>query len=111
MVTRFIFVIVFFTTFVVSAHSQVSIIPEPVSFQQKEGAYSVKNKIAIAGEASLKKIAEGLKEKLSVTGLPVSIVPTGEKADIHLSLNKSPNTTIGKEGYQFAVSASDGVRI
>jgi hypothetical protein len=49
---------------------------------------------------AVKKIADWLKEKLSITGLPVSIASSAEKADIHFSLNKTANNTIGKEGYQ-----------
>jgi hypothetical protein len=51
--------------------SQVSIIPEPVSLQQKEGVYNFKTQVVIeegSTNLAVKKIADWLKEKLSVTG-------------------------------------------
>src|SRR6188474_3820236 len=111
MFARIIFVITFFTVIVLPSSSQVSIIPEPVSVQQKDGNYSFKDKITVGGEAPAKKIIDWLKEKLSVTGLPVSIGSANEKADILFSLNRTANATIGREGYQLFVSANDGVKI
>ncbi|HET6721115.1 MAG TPA: beta-N-acetylhexosaminidase [Chitinophagaceae bacterium] len=111
MLARIVFLIAFFTVIILPSSSQVSIIPEPVSLQQKDGNYSFKDKITVGGDASAKKIIDWLKEKLSVTGLPVSIAAANEKADILFSLNKTANATIGKEGYQLIVSANDGVKI
>ena len=114
MLARIFFVITFFITIVLPSFSQVSIIPEPVSLQQKEGIYNLKTQIVIeegSTNLAIKKIADWLKEKLSVTGLPVSIASSAEKADIHFSLNKTANNTIGKEGYQLSVSANNGVTI
>ena len=111
MLARSIFVIALLVSISFSSFAQVSIIPEPVSLQQKEGVYSFKNGITIGADASAKKIADWLKERLSVTALPVSIAAANEKADIQFSLNKTANATIGKEGYQLAVSATDGVKI
>jgi hexosaminidase len=99
-----------FTLIAFTSLSQVSIIPEPVSLQQKEGGYSFKNNITISADASAKKVAEWLKEKLAVTGLPVSIAASG-KADIRFALNKTVNTTIGKEGYQLSAASNSGVSI
>ena len=114
MLARICLVITFFTAIVHPSFSQVSIIPEPVSLQQKEGAYNLKTQIVIeegSTNLAVKKIADWLKEKLSVTGLPVSVASAAEKADVHFSLNKTANNTIGKEGYQLIVSASNGVTI
>ena len=114
MLARIFLVVTFFVVIVLPSSSQVSIIPEPVSLKQKEGVYNFKNKIVIGGEttnASVKKITEWLKGKLSVTGLAVSIVAGNEKADITFSLNKAANATIGKEGYELGVSTNDGVKI
>lgn len=111
MLARIIFVITFFTVIVLPSSSQVSVIPEPVSLQQKEGNYSFKDKIIVGGDAAAKKIMDWLKDKLSVTGLPVSVATANEKADILFSLNKTANAAIGKEGYQFIVSGSDGIKI
>ena len=114
MLARTFLVAIIFLVISFPLHSQISVIPEPVSLKQNEGTYDFKSKIVIGGEtanASVKKIAEWLKTKLSVTGLAVSIASANEKADISLSLNKTANTTIGKEGYQLASSASNGVVI
>src|SRR6187401_670074 len=114
MLARILLVVTFFITIVLPSTSQVSIIPEPVSLQQKEGVYNLKTQIVIeegSTNLAVKKIADWLKEKLSVTGLPVSIASSSDKADIHFSLNKTANNTIGKEGYQLGVSANNGVTI
>jgi len=114
MLARIFVVITFFLLNVFPSFSQVSIIPEPVSLQQKEGVYTLKTQIVIeegSTNLAVKKIADWLKEKLSVTGLPVSIASSAEKANIHFSLNKTANNTIGKEGYQLSVSANNGVTI
>src|SRR5258705_1101711 len=114
MLARVFVVITFFVSIALPSFSQVSIIPEPVSLKQKEGVYNLKIQIVIeegSTNLAVKKIADWLKEKLSVTGLPVSIASSAEKADIHFSLNKTANTTIGKEGDQLSVSANNGVTI
>src|SRR6188768_1858594 len=114
MLARIFVVIILFVLIVPASFSQVSIIPEPVSLQQKEGVYNFKTQVVIeegSTNLAVKKIADWLKEKLSVTGLPVSIASTAEKADIHFFLNKTANNTIGKEGYQLKVSANNGVTI
>lgn len=94
-----------------NSFSQVAIIPEPASLIQKPGEYKFNSSISISADqnsAAIKKTADWLKEKLSVTGLPVSVI--GEKGNIQLVLNKSANSTIGKEGYTL-VSSSDGIII
>ncbi|HMK20526.1 MAG TPA: beta-N-acetylhexosaminidase [Chitinophagaceae bacterium] len=114
MLARIFIVITLLVSASIPSFSQVSIIPEPVSLQQKEGVYNFKTQIVIeegSTNLAVKKIADWLKEKLSVTGLPVSVASSAEKADVHFSLNKTANNTIGKEGYQLSVSASNGVTI
>src|SRR5678809_231375 len=105
MLARIFVVITFFVSIALPSFSQLSIIPEPVSLQQKEGVYTFKTQIVIeegSTNLAVKKIADWLKEKLSVTGLPVSVASSAEKSDIHFSLNKTVNNTIGKEGYQLS---------
>jgi hexosaminidase len=114
MLARLNFVVILLASVSFSSLSQVSIIPEPVSFQQKDGWYHFKDKITIsipASNASLRSIADLLKEKLSAIGLPVSISSTNEKADINLKLNSNANNTIGKEGYEMMVTPDLGVQI
>jgi len=98
MLARILLVVTFFIATVLPSTSQVSIIPEPVSLQQKEGVYNLKTQIVIeegSTNLAVKKIADWLKGKLSVTGLPVSIASSAEKADIHFSLNKQYNRKRG----------------
>jgi hexosaminidase len=110
LVRSFLFTTLFL--FVISnSFSQLSIIPEPASLIQKPGEYKFNSSISISADqnsAAIKKTADWLKEKLSVTGLPVSVI--GEKGNIQLVLNKAANSTIGKEGYTL-VSSSDGIII
>ena len=106
MLARMTFLFLVFSVNVLYSFSQVSIIPEPVSLQQKDGKYTFQTGISISSDASSKGIAEWLKERLTVTGLPVSIAAANEKADISFSLNKNANATIGKEGYQLTSSAN-----
>ena len=76
MLARIFILNTFFVSTVLTSFSQLSIIPEPVSLQQKEGAYNFKTQIVIeegSTNLAVKKIADWLKEKLSVTGLPVSV--------------------------------------
>src|SRR5688572_283487 len=95
---------------VAPAFSQISVIPEPVTLRQTDGWYHFKDKITLAipaSNASVKTIADLLKEKLSVTGLPVSFVGANEKADISLKLNSNANNTIGKEGYEMMIRSEE----
>lgn len=113
MPARIIFLLLFIVT-ITSSFSQVSIIPEPVSLRQKDGWYHFKDRVAIAipaSSTSLKPIADMLKERLSMTGLPVSIVSANERADISFKLNSNLNNTIGKEGYEMMVTPDLGVQI
>ena len=114
MITRFILTIAFFTFGILISYSQVSIIPEPVSLTQKGGEFKFANSISIGCDqtnAAVKKTADWLKEKLTVTGLPVIVVGANEMANIQLALNKTANAVLGKEGYQLNVSANDGIAI
>jgi hypothetical protein len=47
MLARFFVLITFFVSIVFPSFSQLSIIPEPVSLQQKEGVYTFKTQIVI----------------------------------------------------------------
>ena len=68
MLARFTCLLGLFFVNIVS-FSQVSIIPEPVSLQQKEGVYNFKTQIVIdegTTNLSVKKVADWLKDKLSI---------------------------------------------
>jgi hexosaminidase len=112
MVRSFLFAALFIFVFS-NSFSQLAIIPEPVSLTQKNGEYEFGSSISISAEqsnAAIKKTADWLKQKLSVTGLPVTVVGAGEKGNIQLVLNKTVNTSLGKEGYSL-VSSGEGIVI
>lgn len=110
-----IFLFVFSLALVCMQHlnAQISIIPEPVSLQQKEGVYKLSNKILISANTVAEpvlKIAEQLKSKLMVTGLPVSISKDyNDKADIRFLLEA--NKQLGTEGYSLSVNTTGGITI
>ena len=70
MLARTLLVVTFTIAIVLPSTSQVSIIPEPVSLQQKEGVYNLKTQIVIeegSTNLAVKKIADWLKSnKLSL---------------------------------------------
>lgn len=118
MLARLFYSAIFFCGLVITSAGQTTgisgpskkpaIIPEPVTMSIYGGEYKFGNAITISGDQSnafIKKITDWLKSKLTVTGLPVSVVSSG-KADIQFSLNKTANTLIGKEGYHLAVLES-----
>lgn len=110
LVRSFLSVVLFFV--ILTSMAQISLIPEPVSLKQNEGVYSFKNKITIGGnvkDPAIRKIADGLREKLQSTGLPVSV--SDASTDIHYFLNKTTDPVLGKEGYRLMVSATDGIGI
>ena len=114
MLSRLIFGFTFLNLIVLSSFSQVSIIPEPVMMTQKAGEFKFGNSITVGGDQlnlSIKKITEWLKEKLAVTGLPISISGVNQKADIYFSLHQKAEPAIGKEGYQLAVETNNGIVI
>ena len=99
-----------------NSFDNLSLIPEPVSAVKLKGNYRFQNKISITStnqSTEVKKVMELLKSKLAMaTGLQVSVqaANTG-KPDISLSINKTPNPQIGKEGYQLRVNTTTGVMI
>ena len=114
MLSRLIFGFTFLNLIALSSFSQVSIIPEPVMMNQKEGEFKFGNSITVGGDqsnSSIKKITEWLKEKLTVTGLPVTSTGANQKSDIYFSLNGKAEPAIGKEGYQLTVEADKGIVI
>lgn len=114
MSARIISVIAFLTLIVHPSFSQVSIIPEPVMITQKTGEFTFTGTIIIGGDQkniTVKKITDWLKQKLSATGLPVTIAANSPNAQINFSLNSKTDDVIGKEGYKLTVDAKNGVTI
>ena len=85
----------------------VSIIPEPVNFVNNAGYFVLpKNiNIEIPASADMMEVANTLKEKLSVpTGSLITITNKTANAPIRLVLNKTPDKTIGAEGYHLSIT-------
>jgi hexosaminidase len=90
------------------AHSwaqQISIIPEPAMLKRNEGVFSVTNNtlIVTGTQPEVTKIGNYLAAKLKpATGFDLKTGNSG--SGIQLSLNKTANPQIGKEGYTLEVT-------
>lgn len=114
MLSRFNFIVLFLFAFMYTSFTQLSVIPEPVSLQVKEGEFKFGNSVTISADQSItsvSKIAGWLKDKLAVMGKPVSITGANQKADISFSLHKEKAAVLGNEGYQLVVDANAGIVI
>ena len=90
-----------------TAKNEIAIIPEPVSVTKNAGSFTLPQKISIeAGtQQELKQMIIFLKERLSIpSGSNVTVSTASPTATIRLMLNKTPDATIGKEGYKLTVS-------
>jgi hexosaminidase len=81
----------------------ISLIPEPVQLTQQTGTYVLPKVITISGDD--KETATSLQRKISTaTGYTVNFSANPAAANIQLVLNSTPNSTLGKEGYQLSVT-------
>lgn len=89
----------------------ISIIPVPVSITQGQGYFSLPAAITIGSQdqAGLDQALAVLKSHLDITGRKYSVVKSGA-ATIQLSLNKTPDASLGDEGYDLSVTIA-GIRI
>ncbi|HEX3386018.1 MAG TPA: beta-N-acetylhexosaminidase, partial [Mucilaginibacter sp.] len=89
-----------------STREQIAIIPEPVSIAQHEGEYLLPKNIVISAphNPEMKEVIATLRERFSVpTGAHVTVLAGAASPAIKLILNKTADTTIGKEGYYLSV--------
>ena len=87
--------------------SQIAIVPEPVSIEQKAGYFTLPQNITIQTieTTDLKQTVVDLQKRLSVpTGYKVSVSGNAPNAVIKLELNKTANPTLGNEGYFLSVT-------
>ncbi len=94
--------ILFVSSFGQSMHTEIAIIPKPVSIIENTGYFSLPQDVLIeAGtEAGMKPVIAFLKDRLSTpTGSSVTVKSAAPIATIKLVLNKKAETVIGKEGY------------
>ena len=93
--------------------TKISIIPEPVTMIQQAGYFQLPESISVEAPAlpALQPAIEFLKKRLTTpTGYTVTVSEKAVAASIQLTLNKTTNPVIGKEGYQLNV-APKGITI
>jgi hexosaminidase len=97
-----------FLSFSQTSKNGLAIIPEPVNTIIKKGQFILPKHVVIeAGTADdIKPVTAYLKNKLTTsTGVLVTVKNSSSTpATIKLSLNKKPDTALGKEGYHLLVS-------
>ena len=89
------------------AQTKISIIPQPVAVEDKEGSFqlSASTSIGLFGSnVEIEKIGNYLSAKLSTaTGFKSSVKNNDRSSQIRLVLLKSKNSELGKEGYLLSV--------
>jgi hexosaminidase len=89
-----------------TSKEQIAIIPEPVSIIQHEGEYVLPRNIVISAphDPEMKEVITTLRERFAIpTGAHVTILSAAAHPTIRLTLNKTTDTVIGKEGYYLSV--------
>ena len=93
----------------ISSTKEIAIIPEPVLLTKNTGAFILPKNISVnaGSSAEINYVVNFLKNKLSTaTGYTVSINNTTD-ANIILTINKTEDNTIGKEGYTLSVTTKN----
>ena len=105
-----IFLSLYFISFISFGQSktEISIIPEPVSIVKNAGYFVLPKNInvVIPADADSKETSNILKERLAgATGYAVTINnKAAASSPIQLTLNKTPDNTLGAEGYSLSVT-------
>ena len=99
---------------IVTVHAQnraLNLIPQPVELQLGKGSFSLSKSTLIGyNKSESREIADMLVKKLNVaTGFKLKATP-GNKGEIQLNLNSTPDSQTGNEGYTL-VSTSKGILI
>ncbi len=99
---------------IVTVHAQnraLNLIPQPVELQLGKGSFSLSKSTLIGyNKSESREIADMLGKKLNVaTGFKLKATP-GNKGEIQLNLNSTPDSQTGNEGYTL-VSTSKGILI
>ncbi|MBS1663356.1 MAG: family 20 glycosylhydrolase [Bacteroidetes bacterium] len=89
----------------VSVFSQETLIPVPVSQQQKSGVFTLPKTIVIEAQQTPGNTLQDLKSHLSLpTGYSVTTTSSNSNATIRLILNTNADAQLGAEGYTLDVS-------
>jgi len=97
---------VLFSTLLVFAQNNISIIPEPVKLNRNTGNFMLPSSISINAENNpgLKQALADLKERLTIpTGYHV-VENNSSSATIRIILNKNQDAELGTEGYRLLVA-------
>jgi len=88
--------------------TSISIIPAPVSLTPGQGSFTLPKIISIeTGDHQNQAVTDLQAHLTAATGYNVVLArPGSQSATIHLTLNKSINTTLGDEGYDLSVAAA-----
>jgi hexosaminidase len=95
-------------TYCQNSKPEISIIPEPVTVIKNAGIFSLPDNVIIeaGSQSEMKQVLAFLRDKFSVpTGARITISNTAPNAIIRLTLNKTIDPLIGKEGYHLSVTA------
>ena len=111
---KFLAFLSFFTSFLAGAQTKdsIAIIPVPVSLRATTGQLVLPATMTISGpsQAETRQAINALYEPLTKTaGRKVTVVNTTSDATIQLVLNKTPNGTIGNEGYTLSVTPKNAI--
>lgn len=90
-----------------SQPAQISIIPEPVQTVKKTGVFVLQptTTVNIKGDGDVKFAAQYFQKRVAAaTGYLITVAEKNDAAAIQLTINKQPNTAIGKEGYTLSVT-------
>ncbi|GAB3501482.1 beta-N-acetylhexosaminidase [Spirosoma knui] len=106
---KLFFFVLSLTISVASAQNQpIHLIPQPVDVRPGTGTFALTKASAIVyDDPAIRSVAEGLAEKLNTSTGFAFKTRQGKltaASGIQLSLNKLPNTQLGKEGYTLVVS-------
>ena len=108
-ILTFLFLLAFLST--KAQKSNISIIPQPVQIQEAGGAFALNHTTSIVyNKPEAGAVAMSLAQKLA---LPTGFIFNAKQYKgalpnaIHLLLNATPNSTLGKEGYVLEVSSKD----
>jgi hexosaminidase len=95
-----------FSSYSQTGKNNLAIIPEPVKVVTKKGQFILPKSITIqaANKADIALVTNYLKSKLTATGTRIVLKNTAAPT-IKLSLNTTPVTELGDEGYRLRVTA------
>lgn len=91
----------------VHAQSKIALIPQPVSIENKDGAFLLTSSTSIGvfgNNSEADRVGRMLSERLNVaTGFNITVKKNDRSSSIRLAILKNKDSEIGKEGYLLSV--------